>query len=206
MSGHLVQAIVADPPVPERVVRPQVTQAPLAGSVAPSVPVSEPVAETPSQTAATDTPAVAPVVPVAPAPQAPVAAQPPAVAPAPPVMAQPAPAQPADKEAAPAQTPALPPAQPPAAMLAMPVEQLAAIGVGVIGGLIVLDSIGVPTAAAAFLGGLAGQVWYSNTAAPATDYPLTQRITSRLWHDAAIRDGEAMNRRWLDKVNDGRGG
>lgn len=219
MSGRLwpVQAVAAEPPPLERVTRESVTRAPLETPAAQVVetPAAQ-VVETPAPPAP---PATAPGtttdkdVAAAPSPAAP-AAEPAPAAPQPPAAQAPVAQSPAAQspgvQAPVTQAPAgVPPAAAAASspMFSMPAEQLTAIGVGVIGGLVVLDSVGVPTAAAAFLGGLAGQLWYSyNSAPPSPDYSVTQRITSRSWHDAAVRDGAVMNRRWLYPVNLERGG
>ena len=154
-------------------------------------------------------------------------AEPPAprhAAPRPPVAQAPAPPQSAEETPAPQPAPEAlePPAPPPAAqaapapsaplppvfgpqgepVLVMTVPHLAAIGVGVIGGLIVLDGVlGVPTAAAAFVGGLTGQWWHTNYQAPAPDHRVIFRSTPRAWQDTAGRDG-AMPQRWLRQIHD----
>lgn len=198
-QAHAVGIAAAEPPAPERAGRAVVVQAPLP---LPTNPAAEAAASA-DATTAIPVPAPAPVtVPPPPAPPAVTQAQPN------PAPVQAAPAQP-HNPAAPAVPQTLPaPVAPDAALpgFAMSGEQLATIGVGVIGGLIILDSIGVPTAAAAFVGGLAGQWWYSVNHGPSDDYVVTRRVTNRLWQDAAIRDGEAMNRRWLRPVRDGRDG
>ena len=154
-------------------------------------------------------------------------AEPPAprhAAPRPPVAQAPAPPQSAEETPAPQPAPEAlePPPRPPAAqaapapsaplppvfgpqgepVLVMTVPHLAAIGVGVIGGLIVLDGVlGVPTAAAAFVGGLTGQWWHTNYQAPAPDHRVIFRSTPRAWQDTAGRDG-AMPQRWLRQIHD----
>ncbi|MBX9633462.1 MAG: hypothetical protein K2X44_00650 [Magnetospirillum sp.] len=174
------------------------------------------VSEAPPQPAAAPRPAVvadpAPLqtltpraVPPAPVPEAsqpaPVQAPAPAQAQIAPPPAAPVPQAPAPQAAAPLPpTPAPLPSQP---IVAMTGEQMTAIGVGIIGGLLVLDGvIGVPPAAAAFIGGLAGQWWYGRQQAPAADYSITHRVTGPLWHDAALRGDGAFERRWLDTSPD----
>lgn len=219
MSGRLVpiQVLVAEPPAPERAARPQVTQSPLVNPTTPA-PSATPVAE-----AAASAPAAPPHE----------IAETPAIVPAekdtPPAAAAATPAPAASASAAPAQAPTVeppaaspppaaqvpPPPAPPAQAIpapyafsmptfSMPADHLAAIGIGVIGGLVILDTVGVPAAAAAFIGGVAGQLWYSyNTAPPPAEYTVSQRVASRLWNNAAIRDDSALNRRWLHIAHDG---
>ena len=214
MSGRLipVQAVAVEPPALERAPREAVTRTPLPAppvimaQEAPVVSTQKTFSVPPQEAVAAPTADTASSAPQETASAAPA----PAATDAPPAQTQPVPA--------PQQQPPMT-VQPPLAMepapswtsndvtFSMPAGQLAAIGVGVLGGLVVLDGIGIPAAAAAFVGGLAGQAWYSYTyTPPAADYSVTQRITTRSWHDAAVRDGASMNRRWLQPVSTGQGG
>jgi len=81
-------------------------------------------------------------------------------------------------------------------------NQLAAIGVGVIGGMILLDGlVGLP--AAAFVGGLAGQWYYTNNIAPDDEYRVNRRATGQQWQTAVVRDGTAaIGARYMVPIRD----
>ena len=82
-------------------------------------------------------------------------------------------------------------------------SQLASIGVGAVGGMIFLDGlIGLP--AAAFIGGLAGQWYYTNNIAPDEAVRVKQRATGQQWQTAVTRDGGAstIGARYLVPVAD----
>ncbi|CAA7618286.1 exported hypothetical protein [Candidatus Terasakiella magnetica] len=206
-------AEVTEPPaIAPGLRRPAVTQLPLPPH--PSILASTPQAATTKPSAATQLAALPPepVAEDSAAPQSPAASPPNEQQAAAPGQSQVAPSAPAEAQAAPPSapnqsqaTPAVPrlPDSVPAGPKGTPVfvvtgEHLAAISIGVIGGLVVLDSvIGVPTAAAAFVGGLAGQWWHSTHSAPTSDiYSVTHRTTSRVWSISAARDG-AIRDRWL---------
>jgi hypothetical protein len=84
-----------------------------------------------------------------------------------------------------------------APVFAMTGEHVAAITVGVIGGLVILDGVlGVPAAAAAFVGGLAGQWWHTTYRTPNQEYRVNHRTPLRVMQEAAGHDTSASGR-WL---------
>jgi hypothetical protein len=149
------------------------------------------------------------------APRPPVA-EAPAVPPSPvaPFAATPAPAAPPVVGTAPeeAEPPTVPAPRPPSVatpaettVFSMTGEHVAAIGVGVIGGLVILDGVlGVPAAAAAFVGGLAGQWWHTTYQVPSSEYRVNRRVPLHVVQEAAARDGAANGRLLKVVTPDGR--
>lgn len=89
------------------------------------------------------------------------------------------------------------PAAPQSLVLGMTSDQVAAVGIGVVGGLVVLDGIlGMPPALAAVLGGLAGNWYYQARQADLTaGAPLNFRIPSEFSRHAA--GSPVLEARWL---------
>ena len=146
-------------------------------------------------------PTAAPRPPVAQAPITPPQSAHPPAAPLPPVAEIP----PETQEPATPPPNATPTPRPPILAVDAPVftmtgEHVAAIGVGVVGGMVILDGVlGVPMAAAAFVGGLAGQLWHTTYQAPVAEARINHRTTGHIWQEAVARDG-AAKKRWLQTV------